>query len=84
MTSSDPIHWIEDYLHAVLGHSETTMEQFVIKLAQQKQMSSSQILQTELMDKLDLSSNNLNQTSELADKLFKHFQQDKVEASRKS
>ncbi len=74
MTSSDPIHWIEDYLHAVLGHSESTMERFVIQLAQQKQMKSSQILKTELMDKLDLPAANNKQTSDLADKLFKHFQ----------
>ena len=59
MTSSDPIHWIEDYLHAVLGHSESTMERFIIQLAQQKQMNSSTILKSELMDKLDLPTENL-------------------------
>ena len=36
------------------------------------------------MGKLDLSSESLNKTSELADKLFNHFQYDKVQAQRQS
>jgi len=51
--SSRP-HWIEDYLHAIIGYSEDAMEQCVVRMASQKGIKSHRDILEKLTDDLSL------------------------------
>ena len=60
--------WLSDSVHEILGYSENTIEQFIIRTARDKEMKTWQIINAQLIEKLDFP--DVENTSALSKRLY--------------
>lgn len=46
-------NWVSDYLHEILGYSETSVEQYVVKLAKNQSITEPETIFERLIDQMD-------------------------------
>lgn len=64
--------WVSDFIHEILGYSESTVEQFVIKMAAKENMKTADDIKRTLVGELEFPE--VPQTSKMAERLFQEYQ----------